>query len=464
MGIFEVAGLICVAVLCAPSARSQGMSTSEPLPQGESFHEEWRVSTFNLAVALPISSSVTLEREVEPGNPTPSWCPFIWPQSPALEQQTAQSTGTNPSQQANPATPQSGDQNPQSSEAAKPAALAKEKTKPLPRGALVAAPIPISSPAIGSGVVLAGGYIFPWSKKDKLSPPSVVGAAGLFTSNGTRGFAVGGQIYLEEDRYEITSAYARGNINYDLYGSGAFSGIQLPLKQTGQVFLGEFLRRIGWNFFLGPRFITGRSVLTLRPSDVTNFPLSPLPGLDTALTAVGARLTRDTRRNRFYPTNGTFFTLTSDFFSQTLGSKYSFQSYRMAFAKYWSLGGKQVLAYNSFVCVTGGSPPFYANCVYGANSQLRGYISGKYFDRYMLTTQVEYRQVLPLRLGFVLFGGVGEAIPGGNQLLFRNNVFLPAGGGGLRFDLSKRYHVNLRADIAQGTDGHTFALGIGEAF
>ena len=42
--------------------------------------------------------------------------------------------------------------------------------------------------------------------------------------------------------------------------------------------------------------------------------------------------------------------------------------------------------------------------------------------------------------------------------------FLPAGGGGLRFELSKKYHVNLRADIAQGRDGHTFGMGVGEAF
>jgi hypothetical protein len=32
------------------------------------------------------------------------------------------------------------------------------------------------------------------------------------------------------------------------------------------------------------------------------------------------------------------------------------------------------------------------------------------------------------------------------------------------FQLSTKYHVNLRADIAQGVDGHTFAMGVGEAF
>jgi hypothetical protein len=35
----------------------------------------------------------------------------------------------------------------------------QEKTTKEKRGSLVAAPIPMTSPAIGSGVVLAGGYI-----------------------------------------------------------------------------------------------------------------------------------------------------------------------------------------------------------------------------------------------------------------------------------------------------------------
>jgi hypothetical protein len=42
-------------------------------------------------------------------------------------------------------------------------------------------------------------------------------------------------------------------------------------------------------------------------------------------------------------------------------------------------------------------------------------------------------------------------------------IFFSAAGG-LRFKLSAKYNVNLRADIAQGLDGHTFSMGIGEAF
>jgi hypothetical protein len=155
--------------------------------------------------------------------------------------------------------------------------------------------------------------------------------------------------------------------------------------------------------------------------------------------------------------------VTSDFFSQGLGSKYSFQSYKFTFNKYGSLSKNQVLAYNLFACVTGGQPPFYGNCIYGTNNQLRGYIAGRYLDRYMVTTQLEYRLALPKRFGLAAFGGVGEVIPGGNQP-FRTTNFLPGGGGGLRFELSKKYHVNLRADLAKGKDSHTWSLGVGEAF
>src|SRR5277367_259362 len=385
--------------------------------------------------------------------------------------QGPQGAGTAPARSGQEATPppsQPADQSAQKTASAEPSTQPKkkEKKKSGKLAGLVVAPLPISSPAIGSGIIPVIGYIFPFSKNDKVSPPSTIGVAGLITDNGSRGFAIGGQLFLKENTYEITSGFARGNVNYNIYGTGIAADVKLPLQQTGNVFFGEFLRRVGWKFFAGPRFITGRSDITLRPSSVTSVPIPPDLGINTNLTSLGARLTRDTRPNHFYPIGGTFFTLTSDFFSQALGSKYSFQSYRTAFDKYWGVSEKQVIAYDANFCGTSGQPPFYGNCIYGTNNELRGYTAGKYFTRYTLATQAEYRLVLPWRFGLVAFGGVGGTIPGGSQLSqkVQNGHFLPAGGGGLRFELSKKYHVNLRADIAQGTDGHTFGMGVGEAF
>jgi hypothetical protein len=381
------------------------------------------------------------------------------------ENQPRDEPPASPSAQENPPKPSAEDQQSTAPDQ-KTQPEAKKKKKKLGPGVFVVAPLPISSPAIGSGIVPVLGYIFPISSKDKVSPPSTIGAAGLITNNGSRGFAIGGQLFFKQNTYEITSGFIHGNVDYNIYGNGVLANVKLPLVQTGEAFLGEFLRRIGWKIFIGPRFITGRSFVTVKPNNDTNFPIPPEVGLHTTLTSVGARLTRDTRPNHFYPVAGTFFTITSDFFSQDLGSKYSFQSYRSAFDKYWSLSKKQVLAYDANFCGTSGKPPFYGNCIYGTNNELRGYVAGRYFTKYTLATQAEYRLELPKRFGLVVFGGLGGTIPGGSQLLQRvqDGHFLPSGGGGLRFQLSKKYHVNLRADIAQGTQGHTFGMGVGEAF
>jgi len=340
----------------------------------------------------------------------------------------------------------------------------EEKKKREKRGSFVIAPIPISNPALGSGIVPVIGFIFPITKSDKVSPPSVIGTGGLITDNGSRAFSLGAQIYFKQNTYKSTAIYARGNLNYDLYGSGVDEGLKLPLIQTGSLFHAEFLRRIAWKFFLGPRFSIGSSRITVAENGTQFSEPPPEIGLNIQLTALGVRLTRDTSPNRFYPASGTYFTATSDFYSPALGSKYTLQSYTGSFNKYWSIGKRQVLAYDVYGCATGGKPPFYMNCIYGSGNELRGYVAGKYFDRYMATTQIEERVALPYRLGFVAFGGIGEAIPGGDEFLFRHNEFLPAGGVGLRLLLSKAYHVNLRSDFAWGKDGHTFILGIGEAF
>jgi len=347
-------------------------------------------------------------------------------------------------------------------------AIPEQKKPPGRRGSFIVAPIPISSPALGTGIVPVLGYIFPLQKGDNVSPPSVVGVAGLVTNNGSRAFGTYADLFIKQDTYRITALYVQGNLNYDLFGIGVVAGDaghKLPLEQSGRALRVEALRRLGWDFFLGVRFSSGSSKIVLRSG--INVPPEPEPppdiGFHTTLRALGLRLNRDTRPNRFYPTTGTLLEFTSDFFSEGLGSRYSFQAYRFTFNKYGSLSKNQVLAYNLFVCGTGGDPPFYGNCIYGTNNELRGYTAGRYLDRYMIATQLEYRLALPKRFGVVGFGGVGEVVPGGSQL-FRVNNFLPGGGGGVRFQLSKKYHVNLRADIARGKDTLTWTMGVGEAF
>ncbi len=327
------------------------------------------------------------------------------------------------------------------------------------------APLPIVSPALGSGVLPVGGLIFPLEVNKDNPEPSVIGAAGLITNNGTRGWGLGTDTFLKEARYEIKAAYARGNIDYNLYGVGfanGNAGLKLPLEQAGDFFFLEVMRRLLWDVYIGGRFVNGTSFITLKQNDGNIPAIPPDVGLHTDLRAMGFDVVRDSRPNRFYPRKGSYALFTADFFAKDIGSKYSFESYKFTFNKYASLGEKQVLAYNLFVCGTGGEPPFYGQCIYGANNELRGYTAGRYLDRYMIATQLEYRLVLPWRFGLVMFAGVGGVEPGVDK--FRYSQLLPAGGTGIRFLMSKKYHVNLRTDFAWGKDNFTWSMGVGEAF
>jgi hypothetical protein len=87
-------------------------------------------------------------------------------------------------------------------------------------------------------------------------------------------------------------------------------------------------------------------------------------------------------------------------------------------------------------------------------------VAGQYIDSNMIATQLEYRRTPPWRFGMVAFVGVGEVATGLGEM--QGDNLLPAGGGGLRFTISRKYKLNFRFDFAQGKDGHTFSMGIGE--
>src|SRR5215207_487062 len=125
------------------------------------------------------------------------------------------------------------------------------------RGSFIIAPIPISSPAFGSGLLVIAAYVFQFDKEDTVSPPSWVGAAGAFTNNGTRGLALGSKLYLKENKYQTTFAFIKGRVNLDFFGVGRIPGrpaVEVPLSMGGTIFFGEFMRNVGKKIFVGPRY------------------------------------------------------------------------------------------------------------------------------------------------------------------------------------------------------------------
>jgi len=353
------------------------------------------------------------------------------------------------------------------------------------KGEWLLAPIPISSPAIGSGLEFAVARLFPFNKKDEVSPASAVGVGGIFTNNGSKGLALGSKLYLKEDKYRVTAGLARASINFDVYGIGTNAGNQgffIPLNVKGAAGIGEFLYRFRKGVYLGARGQYRNANLSLDSdrldsSDITFQPPDEVANvieqiqnqlLHQTTVSLGPRFQWDTRDSVFYPKRGLFMEVASDFFSTGLGSKWSYQYYKASFNKYTTLSAHQVLAFRGMGCAAAGDRvPIYDLCLFGTMNDLRGYPGGRYQDRRMFATQAEYRLMFPAKgflgkFGVVAFAGVGAI--GSRFTEIGVSDLLPAGGGGLRFRLLKKYPINFRMDYGIGKDGHTLSIGVLEAF
>jgi hypothetical protein len=333
------------------------------------------------------------------------------------------------------------------------------------RGSWIIAPIPINSPAFGGGIILGVGYIFKLKMEDKLSPPSVIGAAGAWTRGGSRGGVAAAKLYFGENKYQTTIAIGSGRANYDFFGVGRVPGqdaIAVHIRQRGSVLFGPFLRNPGETISIGPRY-QYRNLRSDRDGSQRAGEL-PIPdlGLKSTTAALGFHVQRDLRDSTFYPRKGSLLDFKADFFAKALGSNRTYQTYSLSYNGYHTIGDKQVLAYRGVVCSASERTPFFDLCLYGARSDIRGYTAGELQDHRMLAAQAEYRRELFWRVGFVAFGGVGGIAPEWSKFQFKE--LLPGGGVGLRFTLDKTNHINYRIDYGIGRAGHTVSFSVTEAF
>jgi outer membrane protein assembly factor BamA len=342
------------------------------------------------------------------------------------------------------------------------------------KGELLFAPIPISSQAIGTGLAPVAAYVFFPSDTDKVSQPSILAVAGLYTSTKTYGLGIAGNFNLAEDRYRITFLTGGARARYEFFGIGndaGTTGESLWLNQKGHAVFLQGLRRIGWNTFVGPRF-SHRTIKAAHEAGLSedlshDFPQLPaiMDQLNLSLTtaALGFRVERDTRDSMFYPTRGVRMGARVDFFGPYAGSGFTFQNYVFEINKYLPVREGHVVALRAMGCgVTGERIPFYELCQFGMMGDLRGYQTGRFRDRAMFAVQGEWRMILPWWLGATAFGGVGEVAPDGKS--FNAEDLLPSGGVGLRFNLSKQRRINLRLDLAYSRTGGSWSMGVAEMF
>ena len=349
---------------------------------------------------------------------------------------------------------------------------AKAKSK---RGEFVIAPIPVINPTVGNGLALGVGYLYHLDKDDVRSPPSITGVGGFRTSNGTRGGVIAQKFVLRENKYRLLLVAGRADIHYNFFGIGADAGdlgVSIPIEVTGKGFLVDASMRVfRRNWFAGVRYYIMRSTVNVDRSNVSfngpglfhDRPQVPALDLELRTAGLGPTLEYDSRSDSFYPRAGEQFRFQASFHGRAVAGRRDYETYSVFYNKYYSLSPRQVLAGHVAGCYATGSVPFYDLCVLGQSKDIRGYEVGRYIDRVMIASQVEYRLELRKRLGAVAFFGAGEVVRKWSNL--RTDALKPGGGVGLRFRLTKESHVNLRIDYAWGIGGNRgLYMGVSEAF
>jgi hypothetical protein len=337
-------------------------------------------------------------------------------------------------------------------------AEAKEQTE----NEFVIAPIPLSNPAIGSGLGFAAVYTLARKTAEKKTPPTTLGAGGFYTSNGSWAGGAGVKLYLKEDRYRVTLAAALGDLHYDLFAEGT-GGNGIPIKQEFQGGLGEFMVGLGKRWYLGLQATYGTTKVGLRNPGDESIPLPPSQ-LDVTLAALGLKGERDSRDSVFYPTAGSRLTLLINHNDTAFGSDFTYTKTTVTYSDYTRLSESVVLAIQGAGChASTGAAPFFDLCIFGTQNVLRGYTAGRYIDHWTVAAQAEARWRFARKWITTAFLGVGEVKPeyGPSQ----DTEVLPAAGVGLQWIAAEENMITVRVDYAVGRDGsHAFYVGIGQAF
>jgi hemolysin activation/secretion protein len=170
----------------------------------------------------------------------------------------------------------------------------------------------------------------------------------------------------------------------------------------------------------------------------------------------------DSRDSDLYPRSGQYAQADGTVAREELGSDSDYESLELEWNGYRHFGEDHVLALRVAGKIVNGEPPFFALAWFGSGVDLRGYTPGRYIGESMVALQAEWRWQATPRWGFVAFGGTGKVSGALGDI--DTGAWLPAGGVGARFRLTKALPLNMRADFAWGRDDSTFSLAVGEAF
>lgn len=289
------------------------------------------------------------------------------------------------------------------------------------------------------------------TEKDTVSPSSLVGGVGMYSTNKTW-FAMGfGMFFLGEDNWRITTAGGVGTLYYQFYLDMIDSWI--PYQSEAGFFMFRLERRIYDRLYGGISYIYADVITSTDVAPVSD---------SLTLHGLGFNLSMDKRDNPHYPRGGYLTSVKYNTFPEFFGNETTSQKIEVETNHYFSTrGDKDVVAARLYGGIGLGELAFSQQFIV-KGKDIRGYTQGEFRGDYLFALQGEYRWNFHKRWGAVGFAGVATVFESINES--DNGKLLPGVGTGVRYVAFPENHFSVGLDVAAGLNDWGIYFQIGQAF
>ncbi len=307
-----------------------------------------------------------------------------------------------------------------------------------------------------------------YAKKDTTNRLSEINGTVFYTIKNQFGALFDHALYSHHNNWFLLGKLKFQSFPLSYYGIGPYTpnrkltrvrALQFQLKE-------RLLRKVYNNLYVGLEV----DFQHLGNVDFVDYDTSvtydkPLGHQGSTNIGLGLGMLYDNRHNVLNVRKGFFSELAFLHYSPAIGSEHEFTSVFTDVRWFTPVRKRNVLAAHAVGQFTYGDPPFNQLALMGGESMMRGYYLGRFRDRNLIATQLEYR-MLPLwfakRWGASVFAGVGSVF--NRTVDFSSDHIVFAGGAGVRFQLFPKKDVWVRLDVAFTNEGNGLYIFVGEAF
>jgi len=315
----------------------------------------------------------------------------------------------------------------------------------------------ITEPAVGYGAMAAAIY-FHSSYSEKKGPPSMSGAFGGLTANGTWAAGIFHMGYWKQDRLRYTGAVAKTYVNLEFYGSGLILGDNpINMNLDAWVILQQLKGRLGDSkFFLGGKYMLLDTYNTFElPIDIPDYTGSEFA---STLSEASVILNYDSRNNVFTTSRGFFLQATGTYSDKWFGGDDLYGRLSIDAIGYFPLSNKVFVGTRFKNNYSFGDVPFYARPMV----QLRGVPLMKFQNRNTIEFETEVNVNITKRWSVIAFTGMGTAYKSLDK--FKNGKSVQNLGTGFRYLLMRKFGARMGMDFAISPDDFAFYFVFGSSW